>query len=1605
MKNIIKKLVVILIIFMMQITDFLFVGINLSYAIDFTEISNENVLMSAYFVNSDNEKVTNINAAINSTDLKLVIEITVKNDNKLGGYFSGNITLDNANFKLIDEINDIYVASGETKVIERKIEFLENDNLTSTYLSQVSKVVLNGIYVNSKKTYNINGSVNAQVNWVIPEDYGAMFSMKVLTNYIYKINDKDRRVVQLLVASKIKDNIYPVKNTEFVIDGIDGVETVKVHKRTTNATNGNKDISDGSYSYEGENGKLKINLENNEENGKISWEKDCFDVIVVTYIFEENAEFSEANLNGEVNITAYDETKLSANDMINVKDEIDGIITNNIIESEESIYKGNLYAKQKRNISSTTAINIDYIDTVENMQINEYASLLLAGDEEKDTNITFSKTIVAADELKKIFGEDGSISILDREGKVLGNIKSTDEANENGELVFEYEGDFNEIIILADKPIQKGILNIKHEKIINETSLSRDDIRSLTGIKETSDIIYEKADGNVRKNSTQKIINLLETESKISVDIDNDNLSTTAENQTLNMNITLETNNETNDLYKNPHIKVIFPKQIKGLKINYDMIQTDELSINKTNTKIKEIDGCLVLDMMIDGEETKYANDPFKGGVITLAISDIVIDKYVASSTEDIIIEFGNENAINLYNNGKVNKSINIISESSLIYTHDTNDITTYLDEGKKVIELNIGEEKTEKITSRIINNEKSTISDVKILGQIPIKEEQIKRTSQINVNKDAKIYYTTNENPTVDLEDISNGWTEENNENARYYLIKIDNMENAEEILVTYDLKITKDIDYNTYEESKYTISYIPLATNNLVQYTSSILCFSTGTSAVLENSVKTVVGNDILEDGAEVKAGEIIKYVVDIKNNGTEDAKDVSIIANIPEELTLLEINKDYTYNEMYDERDPSEIPDGYFLEKEGKEEKIENIYVKSGESVKYEIIAKVNKITNDITGKTDILINYKDETIDTYQINHLFKKSDLSILMRPSGRFETEILKSRATYSYFLDVTNTSENDKENVKVKISSNDIMEISSILYMQDENEIAGDISQKEITIEKIKSGETICIIVDAKIGLPTDEIEYTNIYAIIDDNNIRSNVVKEKVEGIDIKAQIEAKVDKQTGYLEPGDKITYSIKLENIGKKDANDIKIEDYFSTYLDIISIALDGEKYDYEKSVVIGENYDLINIITSLNKGETKEFIISAEVNSWIASSEEINIINKANIYDNESMLLAEIEANSYKVEPKEDLSGTADPIEDIEQLAPWEKEEGDDESGSLNNETDKYRVSGIIWLDENKNGGKDDEEKNIEGISVYAVNINTNEIQKSDGNIILATTNSDGYYTLELPAGNYVIVFEYDTLKYNITSYKAENITDNNNSKAIKQSLSLDGINKDVAVTDTIYLDTNYANINLGLTQYNNYNLKIEKYVSKIVVTNKKGTKTYEQKDGQTLAKVEIGSKVLNGTNVVIEYAIKITNNGSNACYAKSVKDYLPKELDFSSELNQDWYVSGEELYNNSLSNILINPDETKELKLILTKTMTSSNTGLINNRAEIAETYGVNGSDEDDSDNIASADVILGIKTGGVMIALYTFLIIAILIGLGYLINKKILKINFKERR
>ena len=260
-----------------------------------------------------------------------------------------------------------------------------------------------------------------------------------------------------------------------------------------------------------------------------------------------------------------------------------------------------------------------------------------------------------------------------------------------------------------------------------------------------------------------------------------------------------------------------------------------------------------------------------------------------------------------------------------------------------------------------------------------------------------------------------------------------------------------------------------------------------------------------------------------------------------------------------------------------------------------------------------------------------------------------------------------------------------------------------------------------------------------------------------------------------------------------------------------------------------------------------------------------------------------------------------------------------------------------------------------------------------------------------------------MLFEYDTNAYSLTTYKKAGVADGRNSDVVSKSIDIGSGEKIYGVTDNIGItDGSIANIDIGLMEAATFDLRLDKYITRVVEQNSKGTNVYTY-DNEDLARVDIDWKTINGANLVVEYTIRVSNVGELQGYVRNIADYIPEGFEFNTELNKDWYEQGGVLYNQSLTNSSIAPGDYTEVTLTLTKPLSENTVGTIySNSAEILETYNERETeDATPNDNKDNADLILSISTGravtyiGLTIAIVEILAVGII-----LIKKKVLDKN-----
>ena len=1616
-KSLFNKICAMLVVIALTISDFLFVGQTaVSIAVDTIRTNSSNVDFSVYFLDSNNEKTEKLEENIDKGEEYLYVDISVKNE----GYFNGTLTIDNNNFNIKNEVLSEYVAeissnvvklnqinAGSNVTLKFAIEPIDATSITSEMLNSNTKVNLNGQYVNSKnvekdKYVDISGTAVVSINWKSSENTEVELNSSLLTNAVYTTENETNRVVQILVNSKITNNNYPVKNTNIVLSVPQNVKNVTVHSRNNNATNSSVKFSDANYTYNKEENKLTITVANENESN-ISWAKNVQDSFVVTYILdkEENVLNSEISVLDEIN--TYDDKKLSSDMIVHIDKEIDGIVSFDLNSTESSIYKGKIYTGEERNYVTTSKIYVDYLGA-NNIYLNEDASTFVSSETKMASNIVYKQLKINKNEFLTLFGNDGKITIKDNNGVTVLNIDSKTEADQDGNIIVNLSEGTTNLAMETSKPIAIGTLNIENTKSILASGYSRETVTELTNIE---DSINGNYDGKTNTSLNNRI-ELKNTSSKSEFNVSVNTLSSIEENKDVKITTILLNNDESKDLYQNPTLKITFPKQVKAInKADFKMLYDNGLEL--ANGNVSEENGNKVINLELAGTQTTYNTETLEGTTIII-YADLEVDKLATTSDEEIVMNYTNEIATSFQDNGEQKSPVKIVAEQGVITTNDIKSLdveTAGKNESKEVLFDIASQEKDLTVDISTINNEDTAIENVEILGTFPTNSNLgIKLTNGINITSNtssAKVYYSNKENATKDLNDSSNNWTLDGNlETAKSYFIKIDNMEIGEQFSANYTIKVPANLNYNLNASEGYTVDYTKFLNTDLKTAKATTLNLTTGTGAEVKAELKAYKGGKELTNNENVYNGDIIKYEVKVKNVGTEPAKNVNLALQIPENTTAVD----------YVKRTNEEKLNDYFMKRETTNTLIESLGIDEERTIPYDVLVGDSTVNTTLQAKAEVEYIGKANSENTTRaesnsVSNNVVKADVTLNMVMTIR-GVEDIQTGKDYPYTLNVKNTSGRKLENVQVKINTNSFEVVRVILNNQNLKFDNNTFYIPSLDVDETKAYEIDVVAKEAN--------EKATISATVNDL-YTSNEILENIKATSISVSMTANNEGKT--ITSNDSSLYIIKVTNNGTDSINSFDLIQKLSKYMDVKKVYTNGNEIRFNKikatnntenteesdEYIIGMYYE-----EQLKAGDSIEFFVEtqpkntyireediqltstaqAKIKGLIATSEEVNHVLKANA-EKSTDNSENTESNNSNNNSSTDNSPNYVIV--------------DDTSNKEKNETEqKHTISGTAWFDENADGKRDSNEKLLSGIKVTLLNL-------EDNTTATATTSENGFYSIsDVSNGKYVEMFEYDTDKYMLTKYHAENVQDARNSDVENVTMNLNGESKKVASTDTLTVNnSSLTNIDIGLMEAKIFDLSLSKSISKVSISNTNGTESKEYNSSE-LAKIEIKAKYLSGTTAVIEYKIKVTNNGEVAGYARNIVDYKPADLSFNSKLNPDWYQSGEYLYSTALANTKIEAGESKELTLILTKTMTENNTGLTNNTAEIAESYNALGIEDRNStsgnkqakeDDLGQANIIISVSTGAAVSYISLTLSIIAVIAVGaYIVTRKILKEN-----
>lgn len=1619
-----------------------------------TSTNNKNVEFDVYY--DDDRHSRSID--IDSTDTKLNISLNVKE----AGYLK-DISVDfaDANFLIADnnenadaiknfdsankriEFNQIN--SGNNVVKSINISADKQDQVDENMLSKDNSITFNGIYVNENgEEEKVSKTIVIHTGW--KTDAGkAVVSYETIKYIPFVSNKGNKLIIQGKINSGLETNILPIKSTQIGLTAPqienEYPESVTVIANNTLATNGDETglyFTQDNWTYDNQTGKIEINVNNNPNNGKISWKKNVLDEYIVTYIYSEDVyeeiKNTSVKLDFEVTveISLYNDgtgTTVISNGVgeYSYKQKKLGELIDITTHATDSINKGYMYNnketaeenKKETDYMVSYTANVAYADIIDKISIDQQIDAFTTETSENlttisGTNYTYNKQLrVLESEFKKVLGENGSISILNGE-TVLATITKDTPVTDGYYTIDLTNYNVNNIRIETSKPEKEGSLSIDiFKSIAKDIDYSKNQINNFTNIKTSVIGRAYNEDIAISEISGEALIKLEEPTQKASITANKESLSTIIENTDVEIKATLENDSIDDAMYENPTVRINLPSNIEKINIKEAKLYfDDELQIVESNLVDNE-DGTKSIVTTLSGKQTKYNNVAAKGATLSF-IADITLNKLTPTTQTQIglVVDNGDEAQTQTtasYNISYIAPTGVVTTNSIANYKPDADPIMSISGEEKEALIPTLAGAQNPIFTMNVINNYSNDLSNIVVLGRTPFAGNKNPETQEdlgssitlpltsgltvSGIDANYTVYYSENGEATRDLTSTANGWTTEVSDYSKIksYMIVFNNytMQQGANFTLQYTANIPENLQYNMSAYGTYVVYF-----NNLIRETAiedkaiaTKVGVTTGSGPVIDAKLESLMSGD------SISSGNVLKYKLTVNNTGSEKA--VGLKARIPVDDSISYVEEDETRINGYTNSESVTYEDG----EEGKIIVIDigDVDVQSSISKEIWLLTTASAtedktfnikatISNDkVSAETESLtvkvlktffetqISSNEDAIDvgdTFRLRMLVKSSEEDLGLGdiiPDYQYKGERTNSVITFELpeELSIDNVTIDDEDKTSQVSTNNNMVSIN-----------LGTVGSNTMTIVVTFRGNNL-----------GDEIYERSV-------TITPQIKADGMDNAEIMDSINVTVNKpglsitQTSNIpsiatiETAQRYTYTFTIKNLSNSQIHNITFEDKLPTELTYSGLDISVDNGSVSKLVDVSDDGTVSTNIAILEGKAT------ATINLYVVANRTENDITISNKGVISQLDIGTIESNT--------LTNTIKKYTPSDIVVPPTEE--------------PRQLTGNIWIDTNNDGIKDDEEpKSIDVEVLLLDNTSGNIAQDLNGNDLITKTDSNGDYAFShVRQGRYTVIFFYDSANFSPTVYQKEGADQTRNSDALDKDVVYEGETRKAAVTEEILLtDVDMYNIDLGLIEDKKFDLRLDKIVKNLTVNNNSGTKTTQYNND--LARIDIEAKDADSSTMVVEYTLRITNEGAVPGYAKRIADYIPDGLSFNSGLNTEWYEGADGvIYNTSLANTLINPGETKELTLILTTKITDNSFGMITNNAEIMEMsndYGlqdidsVAGNNSTNEDDYSTANIILGVKTGQVFIYVTLAFTLIAIIGVGtYIIKKKVLK-------
>ena len=670
-----------------------------------------------------------------------------------------------------------------------------------------------------------------------------------------------------------------------------------------------------------------------------------------------------------------------------------------------------------------------------------------------------------------ILNSDGWIKVYDADTNTLINTFTEKDWNKySSSNPYKYENAVKHIRVETSSTKEQAYFYVNNIKELDDeyitTNYTKEEFDNLSYIYSYLDgkMIKPKTDENeettycFKESESNKALYQAPT-SVATISIKDNTISThvTAEHQQIT--ISTQTSGYNEQGWKNSSFLVQLPSEIILGEIN--TVTTNNSNVKITAYDIYEENGNYYIRILTENSNEETFN--------IVVDCDLTPDPRIAKTTKYVKLwakngiasdyYYSSEDKYDVDGNSNTTEKVNY-RETSFTFDPGSSLSTTQIGgnyDGKGGVTIAPRVAKTDKnqrtatITVSATNNYTYDIQDLKILGVIPFEGNQFVisgndlgstfttyiskgglSTITNSIKDKVKIYYSTTERPSKDLDDSANGWKlagdVEDWNKIKTYLIVLDNsykLSSGAKIEFEYEINLPEGVDYNKVAYSEHAV-YFALNTDEGLYYT------STG-SAKLGFMI------------AKQYDLEIVKYQKDTEKTLqgitfaiTEDGAEVSTIKSTDE-------NGKFLVKGLYAER--------YYTIKEIK---TTDDYVLNSEEIKFYTYTQINE-----DGTESLYLTYPGKENESTSLNEVYKtvRNDNVILPTDGNDYRIQIkIDNEVKAKLKINKTDLSGNILKNVKFTLTGEG--KDGEILTTDKNGDVntSGIFLDKEYTLEEIKA-------------------------------------------------------------------------------------------------------------------------------------------------------------------------------------------------------------------------------------------------------------------------------------------------------------------------------------------------------------------------------------------------------------------------------------------------------------------------------------------------------------------------------------------------------------------